>query len=52
MLEKDIYECMELSKQSYFEVILMPVKRFRNYLKWKEELEAEKEKLIMENQND
>jgi len=35
---------MELSKQSYNDVILMPVKRFTDYLKWKSSLEEEKQK--------
>jgi hypothetical protein len=39
---------MELSKQSYFEVMMMPVKRFHNYMKWKNDLEEEKQKMILE----
>jgi hypothetical protein len=35
---------MELSKQSYDEVISMPYTRFVDYIKWKTELENEKEK--------
>ena len=47
-LEEDIFSCMELSKQSYIEITLMPVNRFYNYLKWKSSLEIEKEKMIEE----
>jgi len=39
---------MEMSKQSYIEVIMIPVKRFYNYLKWKSDLENEKQKQINE----
>lgn len=39
---------MEMSRQSYHDVIHMPVKRFYNYLKWKTDLEEEKQKQIQE----
>lgn len=39
---------MEMSKQSYNEVTTMPVKKFYDYLKWKSELEDEKQKMILE----
>ena len=39
---------MEMSKQSYEAVMLMPVKRFYNYLKWKSDLEDEKQKMMLE----
>jgi hypothetical protein len=39
---------MEMSKQSYIDTMLMPVKRFQDYLKWKNDLEEEKQKLILE----
>jgi len=44
----DVYACMELSRQSYIEVMAMPVKKFYDYLKWKAELEEEKQKQIEE----
>jgi len=40
---------MEMSKQSYDDVIQMPVQRFYNYLKWKSNLEEEKKKMLAEN---
>jgi len=39
---------MELSKQSYLQILEMPIQRFYNYLKWKTELEEEKRKLMEE----
>jgi len=39
---------MEMSRQSYNDVVSMPVKRFYNYLKWKTDLEEEKQKLMEE----
>jgi hypothetical protein len=39
---------MEMSKQSYTEIIEMPVKRFYSYLKWKSDLEDEKKKMVAE----
>lgn len=43
-LAENIFACMEMSKQSYTDVILMPQKRFQDYLKWKTKLEEEKQK--------
>jgi len=34
-LEDDIYTTMEFSRQSYPDVINMPVQRMYNYLRWK-----------------
>jgi len=39
---------MEMSKQSYSDVMKMPVKKFYDYLKWKSDLEEEKRKMILE----
>jgi len=39
---------MEMSKQSYRDVVDMPIKRFYNYLKWKTDLEDDKKKMIEE----
>lgn len=43
-LSENIFSCMEMSKQSYIETIMMPVQRFQDYLKWKTQLEEEKQK--------
>lgn len=47
-LAENIYSCMEMSKQSYTDTVLMPVKRFQDYLKWKSELEEERSRLMDE----
>ena len=47
-LDKNIYSCMEMSKQSYADVTKMPVKKFYDYLKWKSTLEEEKRKMMLE----
>ena len=47
-LADDIFSCMEMSKQGYVETVLMPVKRFRDYLKWKDDLDEAKLKAINE----
>jgi len=39
---------MEMSKQSYVECMLMPFKRFQDYMIWKGKLEDEKQKRINE----
>jgi len=45
-LGQDAFFCMEWSKQSYNDIMLMPVKRFKDYLKWKKDYEDEKQRLI------
>lgn len=47
-LAADIYTCMELSRQSFVDVVNMPVKKFYDYMKWKTNLEEEKQKRIDE----
>jgi len=37
-----------MSGQSYTDVLLMPLKRFQDYLKWKTQLEEEKQKRFAE----
>lgn len=39
---------MEMAKQGYVETVLMPVKKLRDYLKWKVDLEEAKSKAIDE----
>ena len=47
-LAADVFTCMELSGQSFVDVVHMPVKKFYDYMKWKTELEEEKQKRIDE----
>lgn len=47
-LSLNTFTCMELSGQSYPDTVGMPVKKFYDYLKWKTDLEEEKNKLIKE----
>lgn len=37
-----------MSKQSYPETMLMPVKKLQDYLKWKTDLESERKKVLEE----
>jgi len=39
---------MEMSKQSYKDVMAMPIQKLHNYLKWKADLEEEKQKMMDE----
>ncbi len=39
---------MEMCKQEYLSIMFMPIKRFTDLLKWKSELEEEKQKLMEE----
>ena len=47
-LTENIFICMEMSSQSYEEVINMPVSRFYEYLKWKSKLLEDKRKAMEE----
>jgi len=47
-MSENIFACMEMSHQSYTDVVMMPVKRFTDYLKWKSKLEEERHKKIEE----
>lgn len=47
-LSELIFSCMEFSKQSYVECMLMPYKRLQDYMLWKSKLEDEKQKNIKE----
>jgi hypothetical protein len=42
---------MEMSGQSYVECLLMPFKRFQDYMVWKGKLEEEKQKRMSEEIN-
>jgi len=46
-LEKNIFACMELAKQSYSDTMQMPVNRFYNFLEWKLKLQEDKQKNIV-----
>jgi hypothetical protein len=43
-----VYACMEMSKQSYVECMIMPFKRLQDYMTWKARLEDEKQKKMSE----
>ena len=47
-LQLNIFSAIEMLKQQYDTVMLMPVKRFYDMLKWKAELEEERSKLMQE----
>ena len=50
-MKENIFTCMEMSKQSYHDVIRMPIKRFYDYMDWKAKLEEEKQKQLEEEYN-
>jgi hypothetical protein len=41
---------MELMKLQYHDIVFMPVKRFLDLIKWKNDLEQEKQKLMKEHE--
>ena len=50
ILDENLFSCIEmLSGVGYIDIMVMPVKRFEELLKWKAKLEEQKMKLIDEN---
>lgn len=49
-LNDNIFSCMELMKIAYQDVVIMPVYKFYELLKWKQRLEEEKSKIMKQNQ--
>ena len=47
-LNENVYTCMEMSKQSYAECMMMPFKRLQDYMVWKAKLEDHKHKKLNE----
>ena len=47
-LAADIFTCMELSGQPFDNVVEMPLQKFYGYMKWKTDLEEEKQRRIDE----
>ena len=47
-MDLNIYTCMDLTGQSYIDVLYMPVKFFLDFIKWKIQIEDEKQKKINE----
>jgi hypothetical protein len=41
-LQQNIFLCMDMMNIGYLDVMLMPVKRFYDLIKWKIEIEEEK----------
>ena len=47
-MNENIFSCMELGKQQYSSIMMMPINRLHEYLKWKSKLEEEKQNAIDE----
>jgi hypothetical protein len=50
-LSESIFSVIELCRQPYESVMNMPVKRMYDLLKWKSDLEEEKNKVMKEKQS-
>ena len=42
MFDEQIFQCMELSKQSYEQILAMPIRKFYGYIEWKSKYEEQK----------
>lgn len=48
-LKETVFSCMELSRQSYNEVMSMPIQKVYDYMRWKIKLEEDKQAIMKEN---
>lgn len=49
-LIQNIFSCIEMLSMDYFSVMNMPIKRFYDLLKWKSDLEEERQKQLEQEQ--
>ena len=47
-MDQNIFTCMDLTGQKYIDIMYMPIKTFLDFIKWKIEIEEEKQKKIEE----
>jgi len=48
MLNESIFACMDMLHQQFTSIMMMPVKKFNDLLKWKSDVEEQRAKLIEE----
>lgn len=48
VMNENIFSCIELTRSPYGDIMLMPINRFYDFLKWKSKLEEEKQKQMEE----
>jgi len=46
MQNESIFACIEMLHQGYLDIMIMPVKRFNDLLKWKSDIEDQRMRLI------
>ena len=51
ILSENIFSLIELMKMAYNDIVNMPVKRFYDLIKWKSDLEDERQKLMKEHED-
>jgi hypothetical protein len=47
-LQENIFACKELTNESYIDILTFPVERFYALIKWKTDLEKDKQKMMDE----
>lgn len=45
-MDQNIFTCMDLTGQKYLDIMHMPIKFFLDFIKWKIQIEEEKQKKI------
>ena len=48
VMDENIFSCIELTHSPYSDIMMMPINRFHNFLKWKSKLEEEEQKQMEE----
>lgn len=46
LMNESVFACIEMLHQGYHDILIMPVKRFNDLLKWKADIEDQRMKLI------
>jgi hypothetical protein len=46
--QENIFACKELANETYQSILMMPVERFYSLIKWKTDLEKDKQKMMDE----
>jgi hypothetical protein len=47
-LQENIFACKELTGEGYIDIMSLPVERFYGLIKWKTDLEKDKQKMMNE----
>jgi len=50
--QSNLFTCMRITKQQYYDIMIMPIKRFNDFIKWNIDVEEEKNRKLTDLSND